>query len=140
MKTVGHALGIFGYILGGLTLVVAMVAGAAKAFASDYVSEWTVTVTENGVERKLTQIDPQDIAYHFQVDQNLAPGWYCTVKPEVDFEGVRTRFLTCDYKGKTQAAIRTTCGDTAGRRAQEVWLGESYKVAVKLECRSGELP
>ena len=119
--------------------MVGLTAGSVLA-STQYVSDWEVVVTENGVPRRLTQIDPQDIAYHFSVDQAQAPGWYCTVKPEVDFEGVRTRFLTCDYKGKTQAAIRTTCSTTTGRRAQEVWLGENFKVAVRLECLSGALP
>ena len=111
-----------------------------EASASPLASEWTVVVTENGVERRLTPTDPSDVAYKFVVDQEQAPGWFCVVKPEQDFEGQVTRFVTCDYKGKTQAAIRTTCGTVAGRRSQEVWLGENYKVAVRLECRSGAMP
>jgi hypothetical protein len=103
-------------------------------------SEWTVVITENGVERRISQMDPQDIAFPFVVDQTQAPGWFCVVKPEQEFEGKITRFVTCDYKGKTQAAIRTVCSTVTGRRSQEVWLGENYKVAVRLECASGATP
>ncbi len=114
--------------------------GSAEPPAPSYASEWSVVVSEDGVERRLYQTDPQDIAARVIVDQNLAPGWFCVVKPEVNFEGQRTRFLTCDYKGKTQAAIRTVCSSVGGRRSQEVWLGESYKLSVRLECLSGLTP
>src|SRR5678815_567429 len=140
MKIAGWTCGIFGYIIGCLVITCAVVFGAAKAFATPLVSEWKVVVTENGVERNLYPTDPSDIAYSFAVDQTQAPGWFCVVKPEQNFEGQVTRFVTCDYKGKTQAAIRTTCSSVAGRRSQEVWLGENYKVAVRLECVSGALP
>ncbi len=121
----------FGLVLAGMI---------RPAKGAQLASEWTVVVTENGVERRLSPTDPSDVAYRFAVDQGQAPGWFCVVKPEQNFEGQVTRFVTCDYKGKTQAAIRTTCGTVAGRRAQEVWLGENYKVAVRLECESGALP
>jgi hypothetical protein len=127
-------------ILSFVTFVCSLLGFVLDAKGAPLASEWTVVVTENGVERRLYPTDPSDIAYSFAVDQTQALGWFCVVKPEQDFEGQVTRFVTCDYKGKTQAAIRTVCGTVSGRRSQEVWLGENYKVAVRLECRSGAMP
>jgi hypothetical protein len=109
-----------------------------SAFAFDYETNWYVTVTENGVERSLAPTTPDDTTFKFVVDQQLAQGWACEVRPLTWRDNRRWRWLKCQ-RGGAVAQIRTDCmSDRPSSRRQEMWLGDD--VSVQLACTSGVSP
>lgn len=107
----------------------------------DMVTEWYVTITENEVERMLEPVAPENSGdFAFGLDQELAPGWTCKVRPQVWHGNRRWRWVTCNYReGRATVQIRTDCrSNRTSSRSQELWLGD--KVSVALSCRSGISP
>ncbi len=107
----------------------------------EMTTEWFVTVTENEVPRTLEPTAPGNSGdFSFGIDQEMAPGWACKVRPEIWHGTRRWRWVTCNYReGRATVQIRTDCSSNrSSSRSQELWLGD--KVSVTLSCRSGVSP
>lgn len=126
-------------LLAGASLGIVGMSYASKPDDVEMVTEWYVTVTENDVERTLQPVTPDDhSSFRVFIDQSLAPGWGCVVRPQVWHGTRRWRWLTCE-RGAAKVQIKTDCrSDRAGARSQELWLGD--QVALRLDCRSGVSP
>jgi hypothetical protein len=116
-----------------------LLAGIASAADPEMVTEWFVTVGEHEKERT-TQIDSSAASFQVAINQDLAPGWACSVRPEVSRGVNRWRWVTCSFlAGHATVQIKTDCrSERAGSRYQKLWLEEN--VSVQLSCRSGTAP
>jgi len=136
LKLTGAITLIFACFLFGVAKIAL---GAPTADDDEMVTEWTITVSENDVQRVINPFDPSDIKVDVYVDQQLAPGWRCEVLPEIWRGNIRYRWLTCQNGGRAKVSVRTSCrSNRSSSWEQQLWLGD--KISIDLACRSGISP